>query len=82
MKKNKFKNGQTITFKYLSAMCGKYLRLSGTIMGFGPEIRKRWPHECGECPDYYLLVRHFNVHGQDFWHVVVPEDVVEEPKCK
>jgi hypothetical protein len=78
MKKNKFKADQVIKFSYLNVISGKFVELVGTVIGHGQDIRQRWPNEAGECPDNYLLVRHFDVHGNDYHYIVDPMDVIGE----
>ena len=80
MKKQKFEINQVIRFSYLNVISGKFIELTGTVIGFGEHIRKRWPCEAGECPDHFLLVRHYDVHGQDYHHIVDPMEVIEEVK--
>lgn len=78
MKKQKFKIDQTIKFSYLNVISGKFVELVGTIIGFGSDIRKRWPKEACECPDNYLLVRHYDVYENVYHHIVDPMDVIQE----
>lgn len=78
MKKQNFKIDQVIKFSYLNVISGKFVELVGTIIGFGADIRKRWPREAGEAPDNFLLIRHFDIHGNDFCHIVDPMDVIGE----
>jgi hypothetical protein len=81
MKKQKYEINQVIKFKFLSVIAGKFIDLSGTVYGHGPEIRKRWPCEAGECPDHFLLVRTVDVFGNDYWHIVDPDnEVIGEAK--
>ena len=80
MKKPKFKIDQIIKFSYLNVISGKFIELVGTVIGFGQDIRKRWPCEAGECPDNYLLVIHYDVHGNDYNHIVDPIDIISEAK--
>lgn len=80
MKRQKFKIDQVIKFSYLNVISGKFVELTGTVIGHGQDIRKRWPREAGECPDNYLLVRHYDVYENVYHHIVDPMDVIEEAK--
>jgi hypothetical protein len=74
----KFKMDQIVKFSYLNVISGKFVELTGTIIGFGADIRKRWPREAGEAPDDMLLVRHYDVYENVYHHIVDPMDIIEE----
>jgi len=71
------KKNQTIKFKHPSTLTGIPLILTGTIMGFGKEVRKKWPEEMGEAPDDMLLVWRKDVFGNELHYAVDPMDVIE-----
>jgi len=73
-----FKKNQTIKFKHPSSLTGIPIILSGTVLGFGPAVRKMWPEEMAEYPDEFLLVWHRDVHGNEQHYAVDPEDVIQE----
>lgn len=50
----------------------------GVIIGYGAEVRKRWPAEMGEAPDNLCLVKVTDRFDNLQHHVIFPEDIIEE----
>lgn len=75
--KNLTKN-QTIKFRHISELTGAEIVLVGTIVGFGPAVRYKWPDELAEAPDEIMLVWRQDAFGNDGHYAVLPEDVVND----
>jgi hypothetical protein len=72
----KIKIGDTIRFNHASDF--GLITVSGEVVGFGAEIRKRWPVEQAEAPDSMLLVRRIDLFGNILYYSVCEADVIKE----
>jgi hypothetical protein len=78
--RKRFKKGQMVRFLHISSFTGATLTLSGKVIGFGADIRKRWPEEMGEAPDDMLLIKRSDNFGNEFHYAVSLDDLVKEEK--
>lgn len=86
----KVRKGQTIKFTYISDLTGVPLILTGTVLGFGKEVRQKWPIEMENAPDDMLLVKRQDVYGNTLYHAVALSEIIQnevvilkkEAKCQ
>ena len=72
------RKGTKVKFSQMSNLTGKEMTFSGTVIGHAAEIRKLWPVEADEVSDPFYLVLVKDVFGNNFRHMVNPEEIVTE----
>lgn len=78
----KIQKGNRIAFRALDNFTGTEFMPIGDVIGFGAEVRKRWPEEMGEAPDDMLLVKstdHENlyaVHPSEILEIIEPNQKI------
>lgn len=73
----RLRKGDEIKFNAMSELTGQELVLTGKILGDKKAVRKQWPLECGQADNCYL-VKTVDNFGNDYLHVVHPEEIIEE----
>jgi len=74
---HKVKKGDRIAFKAIDERAETKFTPIGIVIGFGEEVRKKYPVECAEAPDEMILVK--SVHHGNLY-VVHPSEVLEITK--
>ena len=69
--------GDKIKFKAMNEFTGDEMIFEGTVLGNEEAVRKQFPEECGGAENCYLVKRIDNF-GNDYLHVVYPEEIIEE----
>ena len=69
--------GDRIAFKAIDELAGTKFTPIGIVIGFGEEIRKKYPVECAEASDDMILVKSTD-HGN--LYVVHPSEILEITK--
>ena len=77
MNHREIKKGDRIAFKAIDELAGTEFTPIGIVIGFGEEVRKKYPVECAEAPDDMILVKSTD-HGN--LYVVHPSEVLEITK--
>ncbi|TET74484.1 MAG: hypothetical protein E3J56_02310 [Candidatus Aminicenantes bacterium] len=77
MNNKKVKRGDRIAFKAMDELGATEFTPIGIVIGFGEEVRKKYPVECAEAPDDMILVK--SVHHGNLY-VVHPSEVLEVTK--
>ena len=72
----KIEIGDTIKFSYLPELSTEEIIVTGKVIGFGEEVRKRWPTECADAPDEAMLLFRKDVFGNEQRHLVMPFEVL------
>lgn len=76
------KKGDRFAFRAVDHFTGTEFTPIGDIIGFGEEVRKRYPEECAEATDDVLLVKstdHENlyvVHESEVLEIIKPEQKI------
>jgi hypothetical protein len=74
---HKVKKGDRIAFRAVDELGATNFTPIGIVIGFGEEVRKKYPVECAEASDDMLLVKSTD-HGN--LYVVHPSEVLEVTK--
>jgi len=74
---HKVKRGDRIAFRAIDELSGTEFTPIGDVIGFGEEVRKKYPVACAEAPDDMILVK--SVHHGNLY-VVHPSEVLEITK--
>ncbi|TET22767.1 MAG: hypothetical protein E3J76_04545 [Candidatus Aminicenantes bacterium] len=74
---HKVKKGDRIAFRAVDELGATNFTPIGVVIGFGEEVRKKYPVECAEASDDMLLVKSTD-HGN--LYVVHPSEVLEVTK--
>ena len=74
---HKVKKGDRIAFRAIDEFAATEFTPIGIVIGFGEEIRKKYPVECAEASDDMILVKSPD-HGN--LYVVHPSEVLEITK--
>ncbi len=77
MSNREVKKGDRIAFKAIDELAGTEFTPIGDVIGFGEEVRKKYPVECAEASDDMILVK--SVHHGNLY-VVHPSEVLEITK--
>ena len=77
MNHREIKKGDRIAFRAIDELAATEFTPIGDVIGFGEEVRKKYPVECAEAPDDMLLVKSTD-HGN--LYVVHPSEVLEITK--
>ena len=57
MSNREVKKGDRIAFRAIDELAGTKFTPIGDVIGFGEEVRKKYPVECAEAPDDMILVK-------------------------
>lgn len=77
MNHREIKKGDRIAFRAMDEFTATEFTPIGIVIGFGEEVRKKYPIECAEAPDDMILVK--SVHHGNLY-VVHPSEVLEVTK--
>jgi len=77
MNHREIKKGDRIAFRAMDELAATEFTPIGIVIGFGEEVRKKYPVECAEAPDDMILVK--SVHHGNLY-VVHPQEVLEITK--
>ena len=77
VKIKRLRKGSNIKFKCMNEFTGDEMIYKGTVLGNEKAVRKQFPVECGGATNCHLVKRVDNF-GNDFLHVVYPEEIIEE----
>lgn len=79
MADKKIRRGNRIAFRAIDDFTGQEFTPIGDVIGFGKEIRKKYPVEYEEAPDNMILVKSVD-HGN--FYIVDPSEVLGKIKPK
>ena len=77
MNHREIKKGDRIAFRAMDEFTATEFTPIGIVIGFGKEIRKKYPVECAEASDDMILLKSIH-HGN--LYIVHPSEVLEVTK--